>query len=183
MLFIDANSRVEKEALRRYVHEELVKFKQEARVLISDPLRVKFWSGLHNKISTKTPEADKERMQEVEKQLTGLESYIQNWIDTAVDSPERFEFFILTKAEEIRGGNQENDYFWALQIRHDQLLALVKVLEKLLEHIRRFVEMSASKTIKDPVFKGLMEFGIEDQVYLEAEKIHRKRQKHIDKKR
>ena len=116
----------------------------------------------------------------MENQLTSLEQMIGVWIATALDSPERLEFFVLSKAEEIKSGDQQRDYFWALQIRHDQLVALVDVLRALAAHLHRYVKMDPTSVINDATFQGLTEYGIEKQIYLEAENIHKHREKIVE---
>jgi hypothetical protein len=81
--------------------------------------------------------------------------YIQHWRETAVDSPERFEFFLKSKAEEIRSGSELEDYTRAIAIRYDQLTGLIRVLRMLLNHMVRFTGSPIPEVIEDPIFIGL----------------------------
>jgi hypothetical protein len=39
-----------------------------------------------------------------------------------------------------------------------------------------WVTLRADKILEDPVFAGLTEYGVEDQVYMEAERVYKERQ-------
>src|SRR5690606_33816058 len=108
-----------------------------------------------------------------------LPQYIESWIARSVDSNERFEFFIAAKAEEIKSGDQSRDYFWALQIRHDQLIAVVRVSSRLIEVLQKWITQSPDEVIDDELFHGLVETNLEEQIYLEAENIHKQRAAHL----
>jgi hypothetical protein len=177
MLFIDKNSNVDKEALRLYVLCKLQELRNEFGRLLKSGEHRPFWESLHNTILSETDKKSKEELLRVESQLTRLIDYVDTWVMTAVDSPERMEFFVQTKALEIRSGNSQGDYFWALQIRHDQLVAVVKMLELLASHISEWVEMNPGTVINTGVFLGMVKYTVEDQIYLEAEKIQRERQR------
>jgi hypothetical protein len=40
-----------------------------------------------------------------------------------------------------------------------------------------WVTLRPDKILEDPVFAGLTKYGIEDQVYMEAEQVYRERQR------
>src|SRR5690606_25371296 len=122
---------------------------------------------------------EKELYLEVLNEIDTLPKYIQSWIDKSVDSPERFEFFVGSKAEEISTGDEKKDYFWAMQIRHDQLIAVTRVIGRLLEIIEKWVVLDPAAIYQEEVFQGLSEYSIEKQVYLEAENIHKSRQESL----
>lgn len=175
-MFIDQNSSIDKHALRSYVYNELTKTKAQVESLLIK--HHTFWQNLHHVIVS-NPEFKEEHLR-VEEELLTLPKYIDNWIETALDSEERLDFFISAKAEEIRSGDQFRDYFWALQVRHDQLVALVKVLTTLIDHLNRWSTMLPEDVIADPVWKGLLDYSIDKQIYLEAENIHKKRSIHLN---
>jgi hypothetical protein len=177
MLFIDKNSNIDKDAMRLYVMAKLMTFRDEFNVLLKNHDHSAFWESLHNKIVSLPDDSEKNSYLKVESQILRLGDFIDTWIHTAVDSPERLEFFVQVKATEIRSGDAHHDYFWALQIRHDQLVAMVKVLETLREVISKWVNMPPEKVINSGVFQGLTEYSVEDQMYLEAENIQRQREK------
>jgi hypothetical protein len=105
-------------------------------------------------------------------QLEDLPTYIAHWRQMSVDSEPRFDFFVKTKAEELRSGSETGDFLEALNCRYDQLVGLIRVLTALLMHLKRFTTMPIETILEDPVFAGLIEHDLEAQVYLEAEKVY-----------
>lgn len=179
-MFIDENSQVDREALRLHILKQLEELKTQAVWFETDDSHKAFWSGLHDVISVKElSENDRNEYRSLENQLHNLPKYIDAWIKKTVDTNERLEFFIASKAEEIKSGDAQHDYFWALQIRHDQLIAIVRVISRLLDVISKWVQLEPRDVIEDPLFQGLVETNLEEQIYLEAENIHKQRSKHI----
>lgn len=177
-MFIDKNSEIDREAMRVYVLKELGQIKEQLGHLLLDVEHETFWKNIHDCIVTQiTDPQEKEKALKLETQIHNLPQYINQWIQTAVDSPERLEFFVSAKAEEIKSGDQNKDYFWALQIRHDQLIAIVRVLSRLLNELNQWLQLSPSQVIQEPIFQGLLDYSIEDQIYLEAENIQTQRSK------
>lgn len=179
MLFVDEKSNVDKEALRSFVLVELKKMQAEIDGILGGENKKK-WKKIQDEIVRENKGGKWDEIKEVLADLEGMSGFVTEWIETAVESPERFEFFILSKAEEIAGGDQAHDYYWALQIRHDQLVALVQVLEALIPKMKELLEMKPREVASDPVFKGLMKYSVEDQVYLEAKKIQEERMKRLE---
>ena len=180
MLFSDEKSKIDREALREYVLKQLEDLFELSAQLIIDDKHKKFWDDLHNLIMVTSDEKEKQAYLNVLSQLRHLPDFIKQWKVTAVDSEARFDFFVISKAEEIKSGNEKHDYFWALQIRHDQLVALVRMVDELMKHIREWVELPAKVVIEDAIFQGLTDYSLEDQIYLEAENIHKKRESMIN---
>jgi len=176
-MFVDENSDIDREALRLYILNELNRIKKLTQLYLTDDRYHSFWEAIHNYINQISEETKKQNLVQVESQLHNLPDFIDKWIHTAVDTDQRFEFFILAKAEDIKSGDQPHDYFWALQIRHDQLVGLIRVLNKLMEHIKRWTTLPADQVISDGVFLGMTVYSIETQIYLEAENIHKNRDK------
>jgi len=180
MVFIDSKSNIDKEALRKYVLDELELQAKRCEGLLSGEDQEKFWNKLHDLIVVN--EKNTGAWLNLEKQLTSLPEFIKSWIETTVDSPERMEFFILSKAEEIRSGDKERDYFWAMQIRHDQLVALIRVVSMLITRLEKLIKLPVDEVLEDPVIQGLTEKSVEDQIFLEAQKIHQDRKKQMSVK-
>jgi len=173
-LYVDSEGKIEAEALRLEVSKQLAAFNDEVVYLIN-PNTFKFWEKLHNLIANKNNGTGKEDYLRIEAQLRTLPEFLNTWKRTAVESPERWEMFILTKAQEIRSGNRDSDYFWALAIRHDQIVALIRVLERLEQHIKKWMTMKPAQVLEDGVFWGLSAYSLEKQIYMEAEKVHQER--------
>lgn len=177
-MFIGANNQVDREGLRLFVLGQLTLFRQIAQETCVD--KRAFWDISEQQAKKTLFGKESEMVGLVIRQIIYLPNYIQMWIDTAVDTTERFDFFVLTKAHELKSGDQEHDYFWAMQIRHDQMVALVNVLDMLLKKIKVWVSDIPQNMFDDPVFLGLIAVNIEDQVYLEAEKVYKERQRYVD---
>lgn len=177
MLFIDENSGIDKAALRQYTASELEKILTQVERLVYGTENQKFWDGLQAAIVLDYQGDKKESLLKVWSQLKNLNHFVRGWRETAVDSDERMEFFIQSKAVEIKSGDEKKDYFWALQIRHDQLIALVKVVSDLVGWFEKWVKMPPAEVVKDESFQSLTRQSVEDQVYKEAEAIHLQRDK------
>lgn len=176
VLFIDENSRIDKESLRQYALGELTRLEQTAEKLVTGERYHGFWEGLHAVIGLEYKDREKERLLAVESQLKNLNNFVRTWISTAVESSEAFEFFIQTKATEIRSGDEKKDYFWALQIRHDQLIALVGVTTEIIKLMEEWVAKQPSEVVKDEKFVEMTKRNVEQRVYYEAEEIQHKRE-------
>jgi hypothetical protein len=150
------------------------KFKQVAEVVCVG--RQEFWDRLVTSASQRLFDKERQQALTVIDQLVHLPQFIQTWMSTALDSAQRFEFFIMTKAHELNSGDQQKDYYWALQIRHDQLVALVRVVEMLLDKMKLWASLRPAQVLDDPVFAGLTEYNVEQQIFLEAERIYKERQ-------
>lgn len=176
-MFVDENSSVDREALRNYINTQLSELKVHAQELITDSTKISFWNKLRDNVITlnEASESEKEAYTLLINQICNLPKYIDKWRVTSVDTTERLEFFVASKAEEINSGDQEHDYFWALQIRHDQLISVVRVISRLLETIEKWVTQQPIYVLDDPVFQGLLEYDIEEQIFLEAKFIHEQR--------
>lgn len=174
-MFIDQNSVIDREALRTYTLKELNQIR-ELVLQKFEPKNQSFWNKVHDAIvTTGLSDEDKKKYLHLEEQIQHLPDYIQRWINTAVDTQERIEFFIASKADEIKSGDAPRDYFWALQVRHDQLVALVRVLSNLNKELDRWLTLEPQLVLDDPIFQGLLEYDVEKQIYLEAENIHKSR--------
>lgn len=174
-IFIDASSRVDREGLRLYVLGEMQKSKQTADSVCVT--KADFWNRLASAVNQHLFDEEKTKALKVIDQLVHLPQFIDSWITTALDSEERFNFFVMTKAHELGSGDQQKDYYWALQIRHDQLVGLVRVVEMLLDKMKIWLSLRPQEVFSDPVFSGLTEYEVEQQIFLEAERIYRERQK------
>ncbi len=177
MLFVDAKSNVDKEALRQYVARELEILLDRIEVVLYGDRGKEYWDGFHNMVGLWKNEKKKTKWLKVEAQLINLDKFVKGWVTTSVETPERFEFFVLSKAEEIASGDQQHDYFWALQIRHDQLVALVEVLTEYVKLVEELIRRSPKDVVDEKRLKGLADKSMEELVYFRAEKINKDRNK------
>jgi len=179
-MFIDENSKIDREALREHTLQELTRLKEVSGQLTRDSKNEAFWKSIQDTVAVlELDENTRNNYKNLLQEFQNLNKYIDKWITTTVDNPNRFEFFIASKAEEISSGDEEKDYFWALQIRHDQLIAVIRVISRLLEIITTWVSQDPKTVLDDPLFQGLIDTSLEEQIYLEAENIHKQRDQHL----
>lgn len=177
-IFVDKTSAIDREALRQYVFSGLKNYRDRVEAVIFAERHRDFFNTLHGLILASP---DKDALLRVESQIKELPDFIETWIHTAVDTSERLEFFIASKATEIKSGDQNHDYFWALQIRHDQLVGLIRVLDVLVAYLEVWVTKKPEEVLADPVFLGISDHSVEKQVYYEAEKVHAEREQFLRK--
>lgn len=177
-MFIDQAGNIDRETLRVETKATLQELKTQAEYILQKREHTRFWDYLHQVIGRDAAnEEEKIAWLDVEAQIHGLPHFIETWIRTSVESAERLEMFIRLKAAEIKSRDENKDYFQALGIRHDQLVGLLVVLKTLMLHLQRWVQMRVEEVIEDEVFLGMVETSIEEQVYLEAENVYRRRKK------
>jgi hypothetical protein len=174
--FLRSDGTVDTEALVTETKETLTQIKQKIELVLNSDKGQRWLNELTNILAFRT-EGDKEELMTVKKQLSELPEFCQQWIDLAVANNETFIFFVRTKAQEIFSNDTKKDYYLALYIRHDQLVALIRVLTNLTVELERLVELPVSQVIKDPIFYGLVDYALEKQIYLEAEAVYKTRQK------
>jgi hypothetical protein len=172
--YVDLNGKIDALSLRQDVKVELDKLKIQIEYLLGGTHR-QFWELLHHHLVRIEDDNEKQQYLEIEAQLTTLPEFIETWIKTAVETLETFDLFVMIKASEVKSGNKDGDYFWALAIRHDQLLGLTRVIKALTENLNRWVTMQPNEVMTDGVFWGISQYNIEKQIYLESEKVHQER--------
>ena len=178
MIFVDKNSAIDKKSLRTYALNKLKNNRDMMQVLMAKPI----WEKLHNVVGSEKNKIQLTKYRKSQSQLLGLCGFIDSYIKTALDSLERFELFVQVKAIELKSKDQQHDYFWALQIRHDQVVAVVEVVEKIVGLASSWSGMSVDKILKDEEYIKLTHTSIEDQVYLEAERVYKERNKILSKR-
>lgn len=173
--FIQNYHSIDREAMRLYTADTLGELRARAETLIFAPEHQSFWDALHNAIGAVPDKKQQKSLRRVEEELRGLTHFIDEWLHTAVDTSERLDLFVRVKAAELLTGDQDKDYYWAMRIRHDQLVALCRVLTLLLDQISAWVKQQANDVLEDAVFMGLTQYSLAQQVYLEAQQVHKER--------
>lgn len=167
--FVDKYGAIDKEGLRLYGLEAMRHYKEILDVLTTHE-SASFWKELHNTIGMTEEQEKKDVFRKSEAQVIGLRQFIESYIQNALDSPERFEMFVQTKAADLGGSDDMHDYYWALQIRLDQVMAVIAVLGDILIQMQVWVKNSPEKLLNDPYFLELSKTSIEDRIYFAAEK-------------
>ncbi len=175
--FIQNYHSIDRESLRLYILTTLGEVRSQAETLIFAPEHQPFWESLHNAIGATQGDPQRQELRRVEEELRGIPHFIDAWKHTAVDTSERLDLFVRVKAAELLTGDQDKDYYWAMRIRHDQLLALCRVLTLLLDQLKTWVEQDAASVLNDAIFLGLTRYSLSQQVYLEAREVHKERQR------
>lgn len=175
--FIQNYHSIDREAMRLYIVQTLTELRSKAETIIFAPEHQPFWDSLHNAIGAIQDDSQQQKLRRVEQELRGIVHFIDDWKHTAVDSSERLDLFVRVKAAELLTGDQDKDYYWAMRIRHDQLVALCRVLSLLLDQISSWVTQTPQEVLEDAVFLGLTQYSLEQQVYLEAQQVHKERQR------
>ncbi len=92
-----------------------------------------------------------------------ISAYAKGWIDANLLTPEHFENSIRSKAHDISSGNDLTDYYHALLIRHDQLLAARDVFREYTSLLRGIFSDE-----REGVIKKLKVFDFDNGIYLRA---------------
>lgn len=174
-MFVDSDGNVQVSQLRESIFSELTRLETRFEYLLETNKSKKTLHDLHVSILEFTTE-DKTRYLRGYSQIVGITVFIHTWIQTSVETKERMSFFVESKASELKTGDAQKDYYWALCIRHDQLIALTSVVSALERHLTRWIDMTIEAILEDDTFLGLCDISLEEQIYLEAEKVRERRE-------
>lgn len=164
--FVDIDGKLNKEQLRVFVLAQFQNLLTSFYPLFMHD-SAGFINRLHDVIATMNgPQAL--LLKKIESQLVSLPEFITSYIKSALDTPERLEFFIEIKANELSDSDQTHAYYWAQLIRHDQLLATVFVLQEIYALVKSWSETPIDAVLNDKAFMELSSNTIEDKIYLRA---------------
>ena len=163
-LFFDGN-KLQKEELRTYVLDILQTIREELDYYLHQPSLSSLWEHVSNFCSYTHNKECQQGAQRILKLIEGIDF----WIREGVSSPERFEFFVLSKATELSTGDTDKDYYHALMIRHDQLLAVTLVFKQALEELKECTKLEANQMMYSPHFQFFMESDIDSRIFTLAE--------------
>jgi hypothetical protein len=122
----------------------------------------------HNVYSTALREDLLEFLETVEYMLLNTEFheialYVRGWRLHNMAEDHLFDRFIREKAYEIASGNPEEDYYNALAMRRDQLLALRDVLKEYLNVLSSLYSQN-----REEVVNAMRQFDLNTGIYLRA---------------
>lgn len=161
--------------LRRSVKKRLNTLHRELNALEAGEEYHRFRESLL-RLLPQLEQPEKKRVLGSYRQVTSLVAYLEQWLNTALSDKEAFEMFIRHKAEEFQSGDVEHDFYEALLMRRDQLLAVTAEAELLTERIKVWMKLEAGVLVKEPEFIGLSSEPLEKRIYHTAQEIFRKRQ-------
>jgi hypothetical protein len=167
--FMSDQAQVKVEPLREYVLESLKKQHAWADYLLHNPENAHHWTQLRDLVAMMDSGDLKSNYQRGIGEIQQLHNVIDGWIAENVDSPVRLEFVIQTKAREIASGDEQFDYYTAMMIRHDQLLAAVLVFEEALEHLALVIKYAPIRALTLEDIKYFAEKDLQTRVFETAE--------------
>lgn len=166
------NEILDKHKLQQFVLKHLDNISSQLDYYLYSPKYQKFWHHLRDHcVISLNQELCINGVKEIEKTA----DQVKDWLKESVESSERLEFFILSKACEIASGDKEKDYYHAQFIRHDQLLAVVIVFGQAYEHILAMLELPSNKIYNSVHFNFFQEKSIEARIYEKAEQFYQVR--------
>ena len=169
---------VDKAGICTYTLERLQTLHRQIDFLANNPATSQHWNELRDFAVIQLSIADGHAVA-IFDQILSLHEIIEAWITDHVDSPERFEFSVLSKAAEISSGNDDADYFNALIIRHDQLLAAVTVFETAVKYWQELLKMQPNEAIHSKQLTFFEENSIEGWIYACAQKMYALRNSNV----
>ncbi len=173
--FVTDRQTIDKEKLRQYVFQSLSDCHTEADYLINNPENKNHLHQINDLLAQhQQPEIRQLGLTAMER-INQLHKEVESWINDNVDSPERFEFSIQAKATEISSGNQDYDYWAALTIRHDQLLAAVVIFEEALAKLSSLIHTEPAEAVNSPDLKYFAEHTSPERIFKAAEEIYQLR--------
>jgi hypothetical protein len=101
-----------------------------------------------------------------------ISDFAKDWMDSHLLTHDHLENSVKEKAHELSTGNDISDYFNALLIRRDQLLAARDVFREYTALLRDVFSEE-----REAVMKHLASFDFDKGVYLRAEEYHKAREK------
>lgn len=172
-MFIDDESRVDKEALRVYVLQHLEAAHERVQYLKHNPSIQTRWHELRDLVYSEHEhnEAYKQGIELIEH----LDEQLHVWIHDHLDAPERFEFSVQTKALELNSGDQDYDYYMALMIRHDQFLSVVLVFEEIIKIVEKLLTSGDITLQENGSWNYLIEKTVDVRIFEIAEEMYRQR--------
>lgn len=174
--FTNPSGHIEKEKLRRYILESLTKLHTQVDYLINQPKNKHQLHQLHDKVTKQeNVSTQKTQIQKAISQINHLHQDINHWIQDHVDTPERLEFSIQTKALEVNSGDQNYDYQLALTIRHDQLLAAVLVFQEAVSMLQELIQLPLPEAKESPQLNFFSTTSISDRIYHLAKQVYYQR--------
>lgn len=170
--FFDGN-KLDKEKLRLFILDNLNETKKQLNEILFQAEQISFWDKIQDLATISNDYNQKIAIS----QIRLLPKTIDDWIKESVASKESFEFFILSKAAELSSGDKIKDYFYALKIRNDQLLAFLFVCTESLNNINICYQKAASEVLNLKEYRYFGEKEIKTRVFEIAEKLYQERVK------
>lgn len=173
-LFLSEDSKVDTEALRMYVLRHLTDAHERMQYIRHNPILQESWRDIKDSILSQGTAGNEAWVRTVA-EVESVDKKLHEWMEDHVDSKEDFDFSVQAKAVEINSGNQDYDYFMALLIRHDQLLATVLVYEEVIKKFETILQIHEKNLADIPEWAYLAEKTIDERIFEMAEEMYRLR--------
>jgi len=171
-LYTNPDNSINKPALYQFISQTFDKHRKWADYLLTSPDNTTHWKNLHDYIISNT-KSDDHPWQIGWQNLQNLIEQLDGWFNDHVAEPATFDFSIKQKAVEIGSGDENYDYYMALTIRHDQLLAAVQTFSISLQHLAWIVECPDAKEIVDSQhFQYFINNDTESRIFQLAEQMY-----------
>ncbi len=166
-------NQLDKETLRNFILEHFTIIHHKFELLIQLGDKQQFWNQVRDLAYISKQDIAISAIN----QIHSLPGHITHRIKENVDSPQAFELFIQLKAAEISSGDKMKDYFLAMKIRNDQLLACLYVYTQSITQLEFCISFLPSDVLQHPAFIYFGEKSIEDRIYEIAQKMYDSRVK------
>ena len=163
--FFNADKQLDSEALRCFALETLQKLAKRSEQCISSAQCSQQW----RQVDDRAVVGNHKHWTAGYNQVQELGTAIAFWIKEAVESEQRWNFFVLEKATEISSGDRDRDYYHALMIRHDQILAACLVLEQAVMAVEQSCQLSVDALLQSEAMRFLARDEIETTIFAKAE--------------
>jgi len=160
-----------KEDLRLYASQQLQTLQQQIQQLILTNENNLFWT----KIKDLAALSGNIQNQKAIEQILALPNSINLFIKDNVSSAQSFEFYIKSKAAEIGSNDPIKDYYLAMKIRNDQILAYIYVFSQSVNNINTCLLFKPHEILTQPSFLYFGINDIENYIYETAQKLYEAR--------
>lgn len=175
------DNKINKHYLRKYVNDELNQFIAWTDFLLNNPEYKNKWRLLHDYIQSHSERSEYQKWQFGISEMFSLTEQITGWLNDHVDSEERMEFSIASKAAEISSGNEMFDYFQAMLVRHDQLLACVEIFKEATKNLAELSKLSdIGEIVTHSSFEYFCEKSLSNHIYELAKIMYKMRQQQTE---
>mgnify|MGYP001213456277 CR=1 FL=1 len=176
--FVDDNHKIDKEKLRLFVNQKLSSQLAWVTYWLHGTAHLHNWNRLADFIASHDRDPKSQNWQKGLDQIMGLPATIRGWNSDHCESIERLEFSIASKAAELATGDDNQDYYTALTIRHDQLLACTQVMDTAIENLGQLVKLdNMEEMIQSEPFGWFMNKDIDTYIYESAREVYELRNK------
>jgi len=162
---------LKKERLRTYVYDQLQTIQARVDNLIYSNDKTEFWQKVHDLAYLSK---DTQAISSIN-QIFLISKSIKEIISQYLKDSYTLELSIKLKAAEISSGDAKKDYYLAMKIRNDQLLAYLYVFSESLNMLDNCLLYQPQEILKHPSFLFFGIKSIDDRVYEIAQKLYETR--------